>query len=118
MRAGDRLTGWVAANRQVIVNSDAALDLGERAGQVVPSLASCMSVPLLAGDSLVAVLSLYAAGRDVFTDDLSRLVQMIAPHVARAIVAAKEQESAATEVPALADRARANARDLRLVATR
>ena len=32
IREGDRLTGWVAANRRAIVNSDAALDLGERAG--------------------------------------------------------------------------------------
>jgi putative nucleotidyltransferase with HDIG domain len=118
MRAGDRLTGWVAANRQVIVNSDAALDLGERGGQIVPALGSCMSVPLLAGDALVAVLSLYAEGRDVFTDDLSRLVQMIAPHMARAIVAAKEAEAAANVVPAVADKAPAASRELRLVVTR
>ena len=28
---GERLTGWVAANHQSIVNSDAALDLGPKA---------------------------------------------------------------------------------------
>ena len=33
---GERLTGWVAANRQTIVNSDAALDLGARAAAVGP----------------------------------------------------------------------------------
>jgi hypothetical protein len=28
---GEGLSGWVAAHRQAIVNSEAALDLGERA---------------------------------------------------------------------------------------
>ena len=55
---GDRLTGWVAANHQPIVNSDAALDLGAVAEAA--SLQTCMSVPLLRGESLVGVLSLYA----------------------------------------------------------
>jgi putative nucleotidyltransferase with HDIG domain len=44
---GERLTGWVAANRQCIINSDAALDLGAKAETT--SLQSCMSVPLLMG---------------------------------------------------------------------
>jgi putative nucleotidyltransferase with HDIG domain len=118
VKTGDRLTGWVAANRQVILNSDAALDLGDRASQLAPALDSCMSVPLMAGESMVAVLSLYAAGRDVFTEDLSRLVQMIAPHAARAIAAANESESAARDAAAGAEKARTTARELRLVAAR
>ena len=32
MGIGDKLTGWVASNRQAIVNSDAALDLGRARG--------------------------------------------------------------------------------------
>jgi GAF domain-containing protein len=80
---GDRLTGWVAANRQPIVNSDAALDLGPAAEAA--SLQSCMSVPLLRGESLVGVLSLYAPTSSTFAGDCGRLVQMVAPHIAVAL---------------------------------
>src|SRR5207248_99534 len=36
VRIGERLTGWVAASRQAVVNSDAALDLESLAEQVTP----------------------------------------------------------------------------------
>ena len=85
---GERLTGWVAAQRQPIVNSDAALDIGDRVNAVTPPLLTCMSVPIVAGDTLVAVLSLYASTADAFDEDRGRLVQMVAPHVAGAIQAA------------------------------
>ena len=93
IRVGDRLTGWVAANRQPIVNSDAALDLGERAKTLDVSLRSCLSVPLLDGSKLAGVLSLYAQDRDAFSEDLGRLVQMIAPHIAQAILARRGHEA-------------------------
>jgi putative nucleotidyltransferase with HDIG domain len=82
---GERLTGWVAVNRQSIVNSDAALDLGAKAEDA--SLASCMSVPLLMGETLVGVLSLYAPAANAFADDCGRLIQMVAPHIAAAMQA-------------------------------
>jgi putative nucleotidyltransferase with HDIG domain len=94
VRVGDRLTGWVAANRQVIVNSDAALDLGPRAAAVAPPLASCMSAPLVSGQTLVGVLTLYASTRKPFTEDQGRLVQVIAPHVADAIARAERRQTA------------------------
>ncbi|HEY3042871.1 MAG TPA: HD domain-containing phosphohydrolase [Vicinamibacterales bacterium] len=89
MDVGDRLTGWVAASRQPIVNSDAALDLGPRAQAVNPPLRACMSIPITAGPSLVAVLSLYSDVPDAFTGDQRRLVQMVAPHLGGAIRAAR-----------------------------
>jgi putative nucleotidyltransferase with HDIG domain len=88
---GDKLTGWVAANRQVIVNSDAALDLGAAAGAATPALKSALSVPLLAGESVVAVLTLYGSERETFTEDHGRLIQMIAPHLAQAIQSARDR---------------------------
>ena len=88
---GSRLTGWVAAHRQAIVNSDPALDLGPRESPV-PALQSCLSVPLVNGESLVGVLTLYSSTPKAFTDDQGRLVQMIAPHVASAVSRAKRQE--------------------------
>ena len=99
---GERLTGWVAANRQCIVNSDAALDLGTKAAPA--SLKSCMSVPLLMGESLVGVLSLYAPSANGFDDDCGRLVQMVAPQIAVAMHAAmarSEGRSADKAGPAL-----------------
>jgi putative nucleotidyltransferase with HDIG domain len=91
---GDRLTGWVAANHQSIVNSDAALDLGSRAETC--GLQSCMSVPLLMGESLVGVLTLYAPSANAFADDCGRLIQMVAPHIAAAIHSAAGARSAAS----------------------
>ena len=112
---GERLTGWVAAQRQPIVNSDAALDLGARTEGPLASAQYCVSVPLVTGDALVAVLSLY--GADAFKDDTGRLLQMIAPHVAACIGAA-----AAASGPATADVRPAGektpAAALRLVAVR
>ena len=111
----ERLSGWVAANRQVVVNSDAALDLGARAQTVTPALESCLSAPLTVGDSLIGVLTLYAAGRQAFTDDHGRLVQMIAPHIAEAIWRAKQHQ---IEAGAASPEAVPTARDLRLISSR
>jgi putative nucleotidyltransferase with HDIG domain len=58
---GQNLSGWVAANRQTIVNSDAALDLGDLAEHFSPRLLHCLSVPVVAGGELIGVLSLYAS---------------------------------------------------------
>jgi putative nucleotidyltransferase with HDIG domain len=109
---GERLTGWVGASRQMIVNSPAALDLIERAAGAHPPLASCVSVPLTVGESLVAVLTLYRAEPGSFDDQCGRLLQMVAPQVAKAIHATAPSPSAkgaATE----ADKP-ARARELRL----
>jgi GAF domain-containing protein len=85
---GDRLTGWVAATHQPILGSDANLDLGSRAEAVTPALVRCVAVPLLKGDRLVGVLSLYASDADALGEERGRLVQMVAPHLAAAIDAA------------------------------
>jgi len=110
---GERLTGWVAAARQPIVDSAANLDLGPRTEIVDPPLQTCMSVPLMVGDTLMAVLSLYSSEVDAFDDDRGRLIQMVAPHLAAA-VHATVTAAANGESRMRSDRAAA----LRLVATR
>jgi putative nucleotidyltransferase with HDIG domain len=112
---GDRLTGWVAASRQPIVNSDAKLDLGSRVDSM-PSLRSCMSVPMTSGPSLVAVLTLYAESADAFSGDQVRLIQMVAPHLAFAIRAAAPPAQAILPA-ALPEKAGAG-RELRLIVGR
>jgi putative nucleotidyltransferase with HDIG domain len=85
---GQRLTGWVAATRQSIADADAALDLEASVDSAQGRLDRCMSVPLMTGDALVGVLTLYAQAADGFDEHHSRLIQMVAPHIARAIDAA------------------------------
>jgi len=78
---GQRLTGWVGANRQTIRNSDPVLDFGESARTMAPRLRSCLSTPLLVHDALVGVLSLYSTGREAFSDDHQRVVEVVARQV-------------------------------------
>jgi putative nucleotidyltransferase with HDIG domain len=71
---GERLSGWVAANRQTICNSDPALDLaGLEAFE--SELHSCLSTTLVAADSLVGVLSLYAPDHQAFTDTHKAVIE-------------------------------------------
>src|SRR5207244_10985695 len=78
---GQRLSGWVAANRQTIVNSDPTLDLGEVARCVLPRLRSCLSTPLLSDDTLVGVLTLYSVTVDGFNEDHRRMVEIVAREI-------------------------------------
>jgi|RhiMetdeSRZDD1v2_1073273.scaffolds.fasta_scaffold94762_1 putative nucleotidyltransferase with HDIG domain len=50
IRPGERVTGWVAANRRTISNSDAALDLGQTALLIQPELRSTISTPVTVND--------------------------------------------------------------------
>jgi diguanylate cyclase (GGDEF)-like protein/putative nucleotidyltransferase with HDIG domain len=94
---GQRLTGWVAANRQSILNSDPVLDLGDIARSLRPPLRSCLSTPLLLGDQLVGVLTVYSTHRDGFTDDHRRVLEIIARQVSqtmqRALVFEKDRSA-------------------------
>jgi putative nucleotidyltransferase with HDIG domain len=110
MGFGERVTGWVASHKQVMVNSDAKLDLGDMAAQGDAPLLSCLAVPLLAGHSVSGVLSLYLPQRDGFDENQGRLLQMILPHVAQALASASS--------PAMAFEHTASGRELRLVASR
>jgi diguanylate cyclase (GGDEF)-like protein/putative nucleotidyltransferase with HDIG domain len=82
---GQRLTGWVAANRQTILNSDPTLDLGEVARVLRPPLRSCLSTPLQLEKALVGVLTVYSTHRDAFTEDHRRIVEVIARQVSKTV---------------------------------
>jgi putative nucleotidyltransferase with HDIG domain len=117
VRMGERLTGWVGASRQMIVNSPAALDLVERAAAAQPPLVRCMSVPLTIGESLVAVLTLYATEQHSFDEQCGRLVQMVAPQIAKAIHATTSSSSIKGGA-AVPDRTGPTSPELRLVSAR
>ena len=114
---GERVTGWVAASRQMVVNSAATLDLGERAALTQPPLSNCMSVPLIMGTSLAGVLTVYSSDQDTFDEQRGRLLQMIAPHIA-AVIHTAVQASAAKATPPADAKSSAGVRELRLVSTR
>jgi GAF domain-containing protein len=82
---GQRLSGWVAANRQTIVNSDASLDLGETMARQSPILKSCLSVPLALEDDLVGVLALYSTEPNGFSDDHRRIMETISRQIATSL---------------------------------
>jgi putative nucleotidyltransferase with HDIG domain len=109
---GERLTGWVAVRRQPIVNSDATLDLGARVASVTPPLSRCISLPLMVDNALVAVLTIYTAAPEGFTPDQGRLVQLVIPHLARAIDAAGRVRGRSPEMLASEKQ---TARELQLV---
>lgn len=87
---GQRLSGWVAANRQTICNSDATLDLGEIARAPSTRLRSCLSTPLLNSDELIGVLSLYSTHANAFNEDHRRIIEVIAPQIAHTFQRAVE----------------------------
>jgi len=68
IRPGERVSGWVAANRQTISNSDATLDLGQASLVVEPRPRCAVSTPVLGpqGD-FHGVLTAYSPVADVFT---------------------------------------------------
>jgi putative nucleotidyltransferase with HDIG domain len=110
---GERLSGWVAACRQTIANSDAALDLHDRGVM----LGSAISTPLIDGDRVLGVFTAYAAAHRTFTGDQSRLVEMMAPHLGRIVGAAlrSEQRTRDQQEPRTAT---PGGRDLRIVFSR
>lgn len=90
LRVGYGLLGWVAAQRQLAVVDDVTQD---PRWVVVSGLdewvRSALSVPLLSGDELVGVLSIYSDRAAYFTEDICRLVESAAATVAVAITNAR-----------------------------
>lgn len=96
---GQRLSGWVAANRQTIVNADPILDLGEVARCMTPRLRSCLSTPMTSDGTLIGVLTLYSATVDAFTEDHRRVIEAVARHIADTFKGAAEFENAGQRDP-------------------
>jgi len=74
---GDRISGWAAAHRQVVVNSNATLDLGPVAKTFSVPLRYALVVPLSGGvGSSIAVLAAY--GSEPFDNDHRRMLESAA----------------------------------------
>jgi hypothetical protein len=79
---GERLSGWVAATRQPIVNSDARLDLDEGLRER-STLQSALSVPIEVDVRLAGVLTFYSPQANAFDESHRRLAQAAAYAAAR-----------------------------------
>jgi hypothetical protein len=84
---GERITGWVAANSHPMADANAALDLGTG---FEDALRFALSMPLVAEGGVVGVLTLYAV--EPFGDQLALKVEMIGPHLAKAVTSAMATE--------------------------
>jgi len=84
IQLGDRLTGWVAAHRTAIWNSDATLDLpadvASRAGIALGS-----SVPLIDDGLMVGAVTLYSAAGVEIGLEQRMLIQAVAPSIAKTL---------------------------------
>ena len=86
IRLGERVTGWVAANRRSSLNSDAALDLMQIADFFTPVLRSTISTPLYKGERLLGVVTGYSANNQAFTDNHGYALEAIASILADKIL--------------------------------
>ena len=89
---GQRLSGWVAANRQIITNSDPALDFGEAGRRIVPRLRSSISVPLVHEGNPIGTLTLYGEQSNQFTEDHKRILEVVGSQVSYAVRSALDFE--------------------------
>ena len=78
---GERVSGWVAANRQQIINSDARLDLGPVAA--LSSLRYCVATPLVDEGDLVGVLAAYS--ETPLAAEVAHQLALAAPRVATVV---------------------------------
>jgi diguanylate cyclase (GGDEF)-like protein len=95
---GERLSGWVGAHRQTIVNSDPVLDLGEEATAAVPRLRSCLSTPVVTQDTLIGVLTLYSPDHDAFDENHKRAMDVVSSQICLALKGSPERDA---EMPGL-----------------
>jgi putative nucleotidyltransferase with HDIG domain len=99
IEVGHRVSGWVAANWQPMVNAAAGLDLQGLA----PDLRFTLSVPLVADNRLAGVVTIYSS--EMFGDVQCRRVEMVTPHLAAALASVESTPAKSS-------------RDLRVVARR
>lgn len=71
---GERLSGWVAATGQSVMNSDARLDFDEAAREATP-FRSALAAQIVSSRGLLGVLSVYACQPDAFDESHRRVMQ-------------------------------------------
>lgn len=86
---GDRISGWAAAHKQVVVNSNAALELGPVARTFSVPLRYALAVPVFSGSTPpLGVLTAY--GSEPFNHDHRRILESAATLFASAVASPAE----------------------------
>jgi putative nucleotidyltransferase with HDIG domain len=99
---GERISGWVAANRLPIFDSDAALDLKALAFSLDEPPRRCLSVPLVADSALVGVLTAYSndgAFGGTHADVMTVVADRVAPTLKKAFSATTLKASRSLLLP-------------------
>lgn len=102
IRDGEGLIGWVARNRQTLVNARPDVDM-EAAGlvHVHTSLQTALVCPLVFNDEFIGTLSVYHTESSTYTDDHRRLLDRISEQAAavirHSIVFERTQEDSLTD---------------------
>ena len=104
---GRGTAGWVAANQVPVVNGDPTLDTETRLQAIAPRLESSLTLPLFSGQTLIGVLTGYAAGRNAFTEQHRPTVETLIAAVGPAL-----ERGWGTTAPTLMERPAAGAADL------
>lgn len=97
------IAGSSAVTRRSALNAEPSLDLGFRAA-AVPALRACVVTPLVDSDALVAVLALYSKTANGFTEDHLRLLEILGPRLASALLDAAIADEDSRLVPAAVTR--------------
>jgi GAF domain-containing protein len=101
---GQRLTGWVAAHRKTVVNSDAALDLGNLTMRLSPPPHTCLSTALSVDGELVGAITVYSTSAEPFTDRHAALLEVLATQIAIAARKDAGEHPVSVTAEAAADR--------------
>jgi hypothetical protein len=92
MQLGERLSGWVGANRTAVWNSDAALDMGV-AEAAAEGVRLCSGIPLVLGDDLIGVVAFYGTHDQEFSLGHRYLLESIAPVMCSGIAVALQRSA-------------------------
>ena len=91
---GEGLSGWVAQNHKAILNGNPSVEPGYLNDPMkFSTLRSALAVPLEGPAGVAAVLALYRAGQDAFTEDDLRVVEAIGAGLGTAIATARKPKA-------------------------
>jgi hypothetical protein len=91
---GDRISGWALAHKQVVLNSNAALEIGPVARTFSTPLRYAMAVPILNGSTAAAVGVITSYAAEPFDNDHRRMMESAATLFAASVptVAGKDHK--------------------------
>ena len=101
IQIGEGEVGWVAENRQVLIDGSPVADMTTPLGQLARNYRSTAIFPLVTKDTLVGALALYSEEDRAYSPDEVRVLETISRHAAAAVYNALAfhltQESALTD---------------------